>query len=142
MGHGQGAESAEPSAVLPSWNDGPARPAILGFVRLVTAPGDGFVPRAERIAAFDNDGTLWCEKAFYVQADFVLRRLKEMVRQKMLLKLIRYPGGYVRFAAATSLKCYQAGKLVEQCESTGAFEQIFYAREIHEESLEHDTARQ
>ena len=62
--------------------------------------------------------------------------------QKTLLKLIRYPGDYMRFASATSLKCYQAGKLVEQYESTGAFEQISYAHEIHEESLEHDAARQ
>jgi hypothetical protein len=47
----------------------------------------------------------------------------------------------MRFTAATSLKCYQAGNLVEQYEATGAFEQIFYKREIHEESLEHDAAR-
>jgi hypothetical protein len=46
----------------------------------------------------------------------------------------------MRFASATSLKCYKEGKLVEQYESTGAFEQIFYKRQIHEESLEHDTA--
>jgi len=61
--------------------------------------------------------------------------------QKSLLKLIRYPGDYMRFTSATSLKCYQAGQLVEQYESTGAFEQISYAHEIHEESLEHDVAR-
>ena len=60
--------------------------------------------------------------------------------QKSLLKLIRYPGGYMRFAAATSLNCYQAGELVEHYESTGAFEQIFYAQKIEEESLEHDVA--
>lgn len=68
-------------ATLPSWNDGPARAAILEFVRSVTAPGDSFVPVAERIAAFDNDGTLWCEKPMYVQADFVARRWKDMVRE-------------------------------------------------------------
>jgi hypothetical protein len=61
--------------------------------------------------------------------------------QKAMLKLIRYPGGYMRFAATTSLKVYRAGELVERYESTGAFEQIFYAREIHEESLERDAAR-
>ena len=61
--------------------------------------------------------------------------------QKSLLKLLRYPGDYMRFASATSLNCYQAGKLVEHYESTGAFEQISYAHEIHEESLEHDAAR-
>jgi len=69
-------------ATLPSWNDGPARAAILEFVRSVTAPGDSFVPLAERIAAFDNDGTLWCEKPLYIQADFVSRRWKEMVTEE------------------------------------------------------------
>ena len=72
--------SGEP-AVLPSWNDGPAKAAILGFARSVTAPGATFVPPADRIATFDNDGTLWCEKPLYVQADFVFRRFVEMVRE-------------------------------------------------------------
>ena len=71
----------ERSEPLPSWNDGPARTAILDFVRSVTTPGDGFVPPAARIATFDNDGTLWCEKPLYVQADFVLRRFEEMIRE-------------------------------------------------------------
>ncbi len=64
---------------LASWNDGAARTAILEFVRSVTQPGDSFVPAAERIATFDNDGTLWCEKPTYVQAYFVFARWKEMV---------------------------------------------------------------
>ena len=67
--------------LLSSWNDGPARAAILDFVHVVTTPGDGFVPAAARIAAFDNDGTLWCEKPLYIQADFVFRRFVEMVRE-------------------------------------------------------------
>ena len=69
------------SVTLPSWNDGLAQAAIFEFVRSVTTPGDSFVPPAERIAAFDNDGTLWCEKPQYIQADFIFRRLKEMVRE-------------------------------------------------------------
>ena len=60
--------------MLDSWNDGAAKSAILEFVRAVTTPGDSFVPPAERIATFDNDGTLWCEKPHYVQAEFLLRR--------------------------------------------------------------------
>ena len=68
-------------APLPSWNDGPAKSAILEFVRSVTAAGDSHVPVAERIAAFDNDGTLWCEKPLYIQADFLFRRLIAMVRE-------------------------------------------------------------
>jgi phosphoserine phosphatase len=65
---------------LVSWNDGTAKAAILAFVRASTEPGPGFVPPAERIATFDNDGTLWCEKPMYVQADFVFRRWREMVK--------------------------------------------------------------
>ena len=49
---------------LPSWNEGPAKQAILQFVRDTTAEsGPKFVPPHERIATFDNDGTLWCEHA-------------------------------------------------------------------------------
>ena len=71
----------EQSATLASWNDRSAKASILEFVRLVTTPGGSFVPPPERIATFDNDGTLWCEKPMYVQADFVFRRFKEMVRE-------------------------------------------------------------
>jgi len=66
--------------VLNSWKDGAAKAAIVAFVRSVTEPGPGFVPPSERIATFDNDGTLWCEKPMYVQADFVFRRWAEMLR--------------------------------------------------------------
>ena len=63
---------AEP---LPSWNDGTTKAAVLEFVERVSADG---VPPSERVAVFDNDGTLWCEKPLPVQADFILRRLHEM----------------------------------------------------------------
>jgi hypothetical protein len=49
------------SDLLPSWRAGAAKTAIGEFVRSVTTPGPSFVPPAERIATFDNDGTLWCE---------------------------------------------------------------------------------
>ena len=65
---------------LPSWTDGQARAALLEFVRAVTEPGVPFVPPPERVAVFDNDGTLWCEKPMYPQADFLLRRWEEMAR--------------------------------------------------------------
>ncbi len=65
---------------LPSWRQGAAKAAILDFVSLVIEPGESFVPSSDRIAAFDNDGTLWCEKPMYPQADFLLRRWKEMAR--------------------------------------------------------------
>ena len=61
---------------LPGWNDTPAKQAILDFVAAVTdEAGPTYVPPAERIAVFDNDGTLWCEKPMYIQMDFILRQL-------------------------------------------------------------------
>jgi phosphoglycolate phosphatase-like HAD superfamily hydrolase len=61
---------------LPSWNDGPAKQGILAFIAKVTKEGSpDFLPPAERIAVFDNDGTLWCEKPMYIQMDFLLRKL-------------------------------------------------------------------
>jgi phosphoserine phosphatase len=64
---------------LPSWRDGSTKTAILEFVRSVSTPGDTFAPPSERVATFDNDGTLWCEKPLYIQADFLFRRWKQMV---------------------------------------------------------------
>jgi phosphoglycolate phosphatase-like HAD superfamily hydrolase len=67
---------------LRSWNDGPARRAILGFVADVTKEGGpGFVPAAERIAVFDNDGTLWSEQPMYFQLAFALDRVKALAPQ-------------------------------------------------------------
>jgi len=60
--------------MLPSWNDGAAKAAIVEFVEKTVSGG---VPVEERIAAFDADGTLWCEKPAPVEADFLLRRLAE-----------------------------------------------------------------
>ena len=64
------------SAPLSLWNKTPTRQAILDFVAAVATPGSpDFVPPAERIAVFDNDGTLWCEKPMYIQMDFILRQM-------------------------------------------------------------------
>src|SRR5205809_2051348 len=60
-------------------DDGPSKSTILSFVDAVTTAGPSYVPPAQRIATFDIDGTLWCEKPMYVQADFIFRRLHEMV---------------------------------------------------------------
>jgi hypothetical protein len=65
--------------VLASWNSGRAKQAIVDFVERVTVDGPDFVAPAARIATFDYDGTLWCEKPTYVQADFFLRRMREMI---------------------------------------------------------------
>lgn len=70
------ATAAEP---LPSWNDGPARKAILEFVTRTTTPGSpDFLEPAARIAVFDNDGTLWPETPLPFQAQFVLDELERL----------------------------------------------------------------
>ena len=67
---------------LPSWNDGKAKQAIVEFVTKVTKAGTpDFVPPAERIATFDNDGTLWAEQPLYFQLFFVLDRVKAFAPQ-------------------------------------------------------------
>lgn len=65
------------AAPLPSWNDTPARERIIAFVRSVTTPGSpDFVPIEERIAVFDNDGTLWSEKPLYFQLLYAMAWIK------------------------------------------------------------------
>lgn len=80
-GHPDGAVRAQ-SDPLPSWNDGAAKQAILAFVARVTREdGPDHVSPAERIAVFDNDGTLWAEQPIYFQAVFALDRIKELAPQ-------------------------------------------------------------
>ena len=93
---------------LSSWRDGPAKQAIMNFVaRTCGEDGSTAVPPEERVAVFDNDGTLWCEKPMPIQLDFILRRLAEMTatqpelaeRQpwkavvRPRLRLVRHPDG-------------------------------------------------
>jgi phosphoserine phosphatase len=67
---------------LPSWNDGPPKQAIVDFVARVSTPDSpDHVDPAERIAVFDNDGTLWSEKPIYVQAVFVLERVRALAEK-------------------------------------------------------------
>src|SRR6476646_6161521 len=64
---------------LPSWNDGPSKKAITEFVtRVPTKDGKDFVPPADRVAVFDNDGTLWSEQPVYFQVAFALDRVKAL----------------------------------------------------------------
>jgi phosphoserine phosphatase len=64
---------------LPSWNEGPNKLAIISFVREVTKEGGpNFVPAPQRIATFDNDGTLWSEQPVYFQFAFALDRVKAL----------------------------------------------------------------
>lgn len=67
---------------LPSWNDGPAKQSIINFVTKVTKAGSpDFVPAPERIATFDNDGTLWSEQPMYFQLLFAVDRVKALAPQ-------------------------------------------------------------
>ena len=78
-----GSALAQPHEALPSWNDGPARQAILAFVRDTTDEGKPtFVPPAERIATFDQDGTLWVEQPIYSQVVYCLERVRTLVKEK------------------------------------------------------------
>ena len=72
---------------LPSWNDGPAKQAILEFVKDTTTQGSAnFVPPAERIATFDQDGTLWVEHPMYSQVMYCLEQVPDVVAKKPELK--------------------------------------------------------
>jgi hypothetical protein len=81
------AHAADPSTSLgagslPSWNDGKAKKSVVEFVTKVTKEsGSDFVPPAERIAVFDNDGTLWAEQPMYFQFLFALDRVKALAPQ-------------------------------------------------------------
>jgi phosphoglycolate phosphatase-like HAD superfamily hydrolase len=78
------ARAADP---LVSWNDGPAKQAIVAFVAGATQQGaPSFVPPAERIAVFDNDGTLWAEQPMYFQLAFALDRVRALAPQNPLWK--------------------------------------------------------
>jgi hypothetical protein len=79
---GSGLAVAQAPDPLGSWNEGKTKQSIMEFVKKTTTPGSpDFVPPAERIATFDNDGTLWTEKPMYVQLFFALDRVKELAPQ-------------------------------------------------------------
>jgi phosphoglycolate phosphatase-like HAD superfamily hydrolase len=73
------------SDLLPSWNDGEAKRAVLQFVTNATTPGSAFIEPADRIAVFDNDGTLWAEQPLPVQLDFIIRALTESAQRVVSL---------------------------------------------------------
>jgi haloacid dehalogenase-like hydrolase len=74
--------AAQPADPVPSWNAGASKQSIVDFVTRVTTPGSPqFVPPAERIATFDNDGTLWAEQPLYFQFLFAIDRVKAIAGQ-------------------------------------------------------------
>jgi phosphoserine phosphatase len=87
MAKGTAGPGVDHNVSLPSWNDSPARQAIVSFVNAVTAEGSAsFVPPGQRIAVFDNDGTLWCEQPLQVQVFFLIDRVKELASKDPTLK--------------------------------------------------------
>ena len=77
-----GLATAQTADSLPSWKDGKTKQSIIDFVTKVTKEGSpNFVPPEERIATFDNDGTLWAEQPMYVQLVFALDRVKALAPQ-------------------------------------------------------------
>jgi phosphoglycolate phosphatase-like HAD superfamily hydrolase len=77
-----GTSALEAADSLASWNDGAAKRSIVAFVEGVTREGGpGYVAPAERIAVFDNDGTLWSEQPMYFQAFFIFDRIKALAPQ-------------------------------------------------------------
>src|SRR5262245_7914548 len=77
------APAQAPASQLPSWNDGPAKQAILDFVRAITdRSSPHFVPPEDRIAVFDQDGTLWVEQPMYSQLVYCLDRVPAVVEKK------------------------------------------------------------
>jgi phosphoglycolate phosphatase-like HAD superfamily hydrolase len=76
-----------PRDPLPSWNDGPIKRRIIDYVvRTTTAGGADFIPPDERLATFDNDGTLWPEKPSFVQVAFILARVQRLAAVNPALK--------------------------------------------------------
>jgi hypothetical protein len=71
----------QPGDLLPSWNDTRARDDILAFVEAATA-----LPSEERVAVFDNDGTLWCEKPMPIELVCIMQRLVEMAEEEPSLR--------------------------------------------------------
>jgi hypothetical protein len=79
--------AASESTDLPSWNDGTSKQSIIDFVKTVTDEKSAdYVKPSERIAVFDNDGTLWCEKPIYVQVVFAVDRALQLVQAHPDLK--------------------------------------------------------
>ena len=82
--------AAQTGDPLPSWNEGAAKKAIIDFVRATTDQvNPKFVPPEERIATFDQDGTLWVEHPMYTQVIYCLERVPAVVAKKPELKNVR-----------------------------------------------------
>ena len=111
------AAASAQSDPLPSWNDGPAKQAIVSFVKATTDQSNpDFVPPEERIATFDQDGTLWVEHPMYTQVEYCLERVPALVKAKPEL------------ANVEPFKTVMSGDREEMAKlSTADLEKILYA---------------
>ncbi|MGV3633377.1 MAG: HAD family hydrolase [Pseudorhodoplanes sp.] len=97
---------------LPSWNDGTVKKSIIDFVTRVTTPGSpDFVPVPERIATFDNDGTLWTEQPYYFQMAFAFDRVKALAPQHPEWKTKEPFRSLLKGDVATAAKAGEKGLL-------------------------------
>ncbi len=93
--------------MLESWNEGTAKSAIVDFVARVTREGGpDFVPPAERIAMFDNDGTLWCELPLQVQVFFLIDRVKQLAEKESGKLRFEVQGGRTVLMKAAELDSF------------------------------------
>ena len=75
---------------LPSWNAGTTKQAIVEFVSAVSDPANAdFVDPSQRVATFDNDGTLWAERPYYIQLQYALDTLTKMAGKKMQCSMLQ-----------------------------------------------------
>ena len=97
---------------LASWNDGAVKSAILDFVARATKPGGAeFAPPAERIAVFDNDGTLCCEQPLQIQFYFAFNRVKELAAKDPTMAARQTVQGGSRARLQYGLRARPAGAL-------------------------------
>jgi len=105
---------------LPSWNEGPAKQAVLKFVEEATKKGGpSFVPPEDRIAVFDNDGTLWAERPLPVQAYFAFAQVKELAPQHPDWKT-KKPFKFVLDGDAKALEAMPEGEVAALMAATHA----------------------
>lgn len=121
---------AQTNDPLPSWNDNTSKQSIIQFVKdVTTAGGSKFVPLVERIAVFDNDGTLWVEKPIYVQLAFAFDRLKEIVaihpelKEKQPFKA-GFEGEYKTFLTTDKNKLFEIMMATHAGNTTEEFAQV------------------
>jgi hypothetical protein len=109
------------SGILASWNEGAPRRALVEFVERTVSDA---VPVEERVAVFDNDGALWCEKPTPIQLDFILRRLVEMERPIPNCVVVSpgrrrmtasFPGWAPSSAATTAVRCRTSSTRAGSC---------------------------